>query len=243
MQAVLSNPESGPTGKAIVLIHGGPARRVSTKFSATVSWLVANGYSVLQPNFRGSSGYGETWRQAGYGEWGRLMQKDVRTAALSLVREGIAQKGAMCVMGGSYGGYAAMMSAIMDDDLFACAISLNGVSSIPHLVGYLNTKRFSQLTVPRIRARLSARTLKRRSPLYRVDLVRMPILLLHATKDQNVPFEHSVLMVKALRKHNKPYEFIILKGAEHVLRRSADRRRYLQKAVEFIGEHIGAVSR
>jgi len=243
MQAVLSHPETGPAGKAIVLVHGGPVRRVSTQFNTTVSWLVAHGYSVLQPNFRGSSGYGEAWRQAGYGEWGRAMQQDVRTAAQWLVREGIAQKGAMCVMGGSYGGYAAMMSAIMDDDLFACAVSLNGVSSLPHLVGYLNTKRFSQLTVPRIRARLSARTLKRRSPLHRVDLVRMPLLLLHATKDQNVPFEHAVLMVKALRKHDKPHEFVMLKGAEHVLRRSDDRRRYLQKAVDFIAANIGDASR
>lgn len=240
MQAVLSHPESRGTSKAILLVHGGPVRRVSSDYSPTVSWLVANGYSVLQPNFRGSSGYGERWRRAGYGEWGRTMQRDVRAAAEWLVREGYAGKGDMCVMGGSYGGYVAMMSAIMDDDLFACAVSLNGVTSLPHLVGYLNTKRFSQLTVPRIRGRLSDRTLRRRSPLYRVDLVRTPLLILHATKDQNVPFEQGVLMAKALRKHDIPHEFMVLKGAGHVLRRSQDRRTYLGKAIEFINRHIGS---
>ena len=239
MQAIFSHPESGSSGKAVLLVHGGPVRRVSTEYNSTVSWLISNGYSVLQPNFRGSSGYGERWRRAGYGEWGRTMQRDLRAAAQWLIREGGVPKGHMCVMGGSYGGYAAMMSAIMDDDLFACAVSLNGVTSLPHLVAYLNTKRFSQLTVPRIRGRLSDRTLRRRSPLNRVDLVRVPLLMLHATKDQNVPFEHGVLMAKALRKHDIPHEFIVLKGASHVLRRSEDRRTYLEKAIEFIDSHIG----
>lgn len=240
MQAVLSNPVEGPKGKAVVLVHGGPVQRVSTNFSATVGWLVANGYSVLQPNFRGSSGYGERWRRAGYAEWGRDMQKDVRASAEWLHREGIATKGSMCVMGGSYGGYAALMSAIMDDDLFACAVSLNGVTSLPHLVRYLDQKRFNLLTTPRIKGRLSLRTLKRRSPLFRADLVRIPVLMLHANKDQNVPFEHGVLMAEALRRNDKPHEFIVLKGAEHILERAADRRAYLQAAVDFIGAHISA---
>ena len=238
MPAVLSHPEAGPKGKAVVLVHGGPVRRVSANFSSTVSWLTANGYSVLQPNFRGSSGYGETWRRAGYAEWGRRMQMDVRAAAEWLVKEGIVAKGSMCVMGGSYGGYAALMASLMDDDLFACAVSLNGVTSIPHLLAYLETKRFSLLTTPRIKGRLSTRTLRRRSPLYRVDLVRMPILMLHATEDKNVPFEHGKLMAKALRHNDKPHEFIVLKGAEHVLRKTEHRRTYLKKAIDFIAANL-----
>ena len=239
MPAVLSHPEAGPTGKAVVLVHGGPVRRASENYSRTVSWLTANGYSVLQPNFRGSSGFGEKWRRAGYAEWGRAMQRDVRTAATWLVRNGISTKGSMCVMGGSYGGYSALMSAIMDDDLFRCAVSLNGVTSIPHLVAYLDTKRFRLLTIPRIVGRLSARTLRRRSPLYRVDLVRMPVLMLHATRDANVPFQHGVMMARALKEHGKPHEFIVLKGAEHVLKHAQDRRIYLQKSLDFIETYLG----
>jgi acetyl esterase/lipase len=238
MNAILNHPPGGPTGKAVVLVHGGPVKRVRSNYSAKVSWLAANGYSVLEPNFRGSSGFGETWRRAGYGEWGRDMQKDVRRSAEWLVERGFAAKGRMCVMGGSYGGYAAMMSAIMDDDLFACAVSLNGVSSIPHLIDYLETRRFRDLTIPRIKGRLKTRTLKRRSPLYRVDLVRIPLLLLHATKDQNVPFEHGALMAKALRKEGKEHELIILRGAEHVLKRAEDKRIYMKNALEFMDKHI-----
>jgi len=239
MQAVLSQSKLGDTGKAIVLVHGGPVSRATGNYKAMVSWLTAAGYSVLQPNFRGSSGYGEAWRRAGYGEWGHRMQQDVRAAAQWLVANGTASAGDMCVMGGSYGGYAALMSAMMDDDLFACAVSLNGVSSLPHLIAYLNTNRFHMLTVPRIQGRLSLRTLKRRSPIYRADLMRMPILMLHSTEDANVPFEQSVLMAKALRKEGKEHEFIILKGAEHVLRRASERRIYMQNALDFIDKYLG----
>jgi len=238
MQAVLSHGENGVTGKAVVLVHGGPVRRATSQYKTMVSWLTAHGYSVLQPNFRGSSGYGEVWRRAGYAEWGRRMQQDVRTAAEWLIDNGIAGKGDMCVMGGSYGGYAALMSAIMDDDLFACAVSLNGVSSLPHLIAYLNTNRFHMLTVPRIQGGLSQRVLRRRSPLFRADLVRVPVLMLHATEDTNVPFEQGVLMAKALRKSDKEHDFIVLKGAEHVLKRTSDRRIYMQKALDFIDRHI-----
>jgi dienelactone hydrolase len=240
MNGVLAHPTGGPRGKAIVMVHGGPVKRVRNTYKPMVSWLAAHGYTVLQPNFRGSSGFGEKWRRAGYAEWGADMQKDVRTSAKWLIEKGYARSGAMCVMGGSYGGYAAMMSTILDDDLFACAVSLNGVSSLPHLVDYLSIRRFNQLTVPRIKGRLSKRTLRRRSPLMRVDLVRIPLLMLHATKDENVPFEHGALMATELRKYKKEHEFIILHGAEHVLKRSADKRIYMRNALGFIDKQISA---
>lgn len=240
MHALLSTPEEGSTGKAVVLVHGGPVRRVSDRYSPMVSWLTAHGYTVLQPNFRGSSGFGEAWRRAGYARWGTDMQDDVRTAAQWMLENGHAKAGQMCVMGGSYGGYAALMSSIKDDDLFDCAISLNGVTSVHHLVEYLEQNRFYLLSVPRIKGNLSDRTLKRRSPLNRADLVRLPVLLLHATRDGNVPFDHGVQMAKSLQWHNKNYEFIILKGSEHQLRRPQDRRTYYSAALKFLEKHIGA---
>ncbi|TNE60978.1 MAG: S9 family peptidase, partial [Alphaproteobacteria bacterium] len=239
MHAVLSRPATGPTGRAVVLVHGGPVRRVSASYDPLVSWLTANGYTVLQPNFRGSSGFGESWRRAGYGEWGRDMQSDVRTAAEWLVEAGYAEPGNMCVMGGSYGGYAALMSAIKDDDLFACAISLNGVTSLDHLVAYLETHRFYMLTVPRIRGRLSDYVLRRRSPLARADQVRIPVLMLHSTHDTNVPFDQGRQMASMLKKYRKDFNFIVLKGSEHQLTRPVDRRIYYQSALNFLDAHIG----
>ncbi len=239
MHALLSTPEAGGTGKAVVLVHGGPVRRVSNGYSPMVSWLTANGYTVLQPNFRGSSGFGEAWRRAGYGRWGTDMQDDVGTAAQWMLEAGYATAGKMCVMGGSYGGYAALMSSIKDDDIFECAISLNGVTSVYHLVEYLEQNRFYLLSVPRIKGNLSDRTLKRRSPLNRADLVRLPVLLLHATRDINVPFDHGAQMAKSLHWQNKDHEFIVLKGSEHQLRRPQDRRIYMEASLKFLERYIG----
>lgn len=240
MHALLSTPEGGPNGKAVVLVHGGPVRRVANTYSPIVSWLTANGYTVLQPNFRGSSGFGEAWRRAGYARWGTDMQDDVRTAAQWMLDAGFADKGSMCVMGGSYGGYAALWSAIKDDDIFECAISLNGVTSVNHLVHFLEQRRFHLLSIPRIKGKLSQRAMARRSPLNRADLVRLPVLLMHATRDANVPFDQGAQMAKALRAHAKKHEFIVLKGSEHQLRRVEDRRTYFEASMRFLESHIGS---
>ena len=239
MHALLSEPEGGSTGKAVVLVHGGPVRRVANGYSPLVSWLTANGYTVLQPNFRGSSGFGDAWRRAGYARWGTDMQDDVRTAGEWLLESGYAREGSMCVMGGSYGGYAALLSSIRDDDIFECAISVNGVTSVAHLVNFLETRRFNLLSIPRIKGKLSTRTMLRRSPLNRVDLVKLPVLLLHATRDANVPFEQGVQMAKALRAYRKDHEWIVLKGSEHQMRRAQDRYTYYSAAVRFLEKHIG----
>jgi len=238
MHALLAYPAGGLTKKTIVLLHGGPVRRATERFSPFVSWLIASGHNVLQPNFRGSSGYGERWRQAGYAEWGNRMQDDVRSAAEWLVDEGISRPGDMCVVGGSYGGYAALLSAIKDDDLFACAVSLNGVTSLPHLVEYLDRNRFSALTVPRILGKLRRRSLQKRSPVYQVNSVHIPVLLFQSTEDRNVPFEHGAMMAQALLKHKKEYDFIVLTGAEHQLRREEERRKYFQHTGEFLDRYL-----
>lgn len=229
----------GSGNRAVVLVHGGPVRRATDGFNPMVSWLTANGYSVLQPNFRGSSGFGEAWRRAGYAEWGRDMQDDIRDSIEWLIDRQVAPEGGICVVGGSYGGYAALMSAIRDDDLIGCAVSLNGVTSIELLVKYLKTRRFYMLTVPRIQGHLSNWALRRRSPLSRADLVRVPVLLLHATKDRNVPYEHGILMARVLTKLEKEFNFIALKGAGHQLRRAVDKRIYYQNTLNFLDAHIG----
>lgn len=242
MHALLSQPKESANGKAIVMVHGGPVRRVNDTYSPLVSWLVANGYTILRPNFRGSSGFGEKWRRAGYAQWGEDMQDDVRTAAEWLVNAGFADKKDMCVMGGSYGGYAALLSSIKDDDLFSCAISLNGVTSVSGLVEYLKANRFNLLTIPRIQGKLSRRSLIKRSPLYRADLVRLPVLMLHATEDLNVPFRQGKNMAAALAKYEKEFDFIVLEGAEHQLKRARDRRTYFQSALNFLDRYLDSES-
>jgi dipeptidyl aminopeptidase/acylaminoacyl peptidase len=247
MQGILSVPkaENGKltlSGKGVLLIHGGPVRRSRQQYNRLVNWLTANGYVVLQPNFRGSSGFGKKWRKAGYGEWGADMQRDITAAANWLIREGYVDKDRLCAIGGSYGGYASMMAVLKSRKQIQCAVSLNGVTSIPHLVDYLSNRRFSYLTTPRIKGSLSKRTLERRSPLYLVRNIRRPILLLHATKDLNVPFEHSQYMAEALKRTQKEHEFIILTGAEHQLKYPRYRKTYYENALRFLEKYVGKKS-
>ena len=244
MQMVLSVPKNTKgrinlTGKGVLLIHGGPVRRSSQRYNRFLNWLTAHGYAVLQPNFRGSDGYGAHWRRSGYQEWGADMQDDIETAAEWFVKEGYVDPDKLCAVGGSYGGYAALLGVVKDDDLFQCAVSLNGVTSIPHLVTYLSSRRFSLLTVPRIRGGLSNRTLRRRSPLYLARKLKRPTLLLHATNDANVPFEHGQLMASVLKQYDKDYGFIVLAGAEHQLKHPRFRKTYYESALQFLEKHIG----
>ncbi|UTW55978.1 prolyl oligopeptidase family serine peptidase [Kordiimonas sp. SCSIO 12610] len=244
MQGVLSVPKDQKgklklSGKGVLLIHGGPVRRSRQQYNALLNLLTSNGYVVLQPNFRGSSGFGEKWRKAGYREWGDDMQDDITSAAKWLIREGYVEKDQLCAIGGSYGGYASLMGVITERKLFQCAVSLNGVTSIPHLVNYLSGRRFSLLTTPRIQGGLSQRIMRGRSPLYLANRLKRPVLLLHATNDANVPFEHGQLMAAVLKQNRSDYEFIVLPGAEHQLRHPRFRKTYYENALRFLEQNIG----
>ncbi len=244
MQGILSVPKAANgrlalSGKGVLLIHGGPVRRSKQQYSTLLNWLTSNGYVVLQPNFRGSSGFGDMWRRAGYREWGNDMQDDISRAAKWLIKEGYVKKDQLCAIGGSYGGYASLLGVIKDKKLFQCAVSLNGVTSVPHLVNYLSNRRFSLLTTPRIKGNLSERTLRRRSPLYIARKLKRPVLLLHATNDANVPFEHGQLMAAVLKQNRSDYEFIVLPGAEHQLKHPRFRKTYYENALRFLEQNIG----
>ncbi len=239
MHAVLSVPKAGPTGKAVVIPHGGPVRRANGNYKPLVSWLTKQGYTVLLPNFRGSLGYGRRWRQDGYAEWGGVMQDDLRSAALWLIESGYARPDQTCSVGGSYGGYASMMAVIKDADVFQCGVSLNGVMSLPMLVEDYQSKRFASLIVPRVRGRLSERRLMRLSPLHLAKIMNVPVLILHGTQDNNVTFLHSHLMAARLGKYNKDFTFIPIEGAGHSLTQPRDRQIYYRETLLFLERHIG----
>ncbi|GHF11371.1 peptidase S9 [Kordiimonas sediminis] len=237
MQAILTTASGQKSDKAVVLIHGGPVKRVQSQFNPLVSWLALNGYTVLQPNFIGSSGYGESWRRAGYGEWGGRMQRDVRIALMWMHENGYASTDSLCVAGGSYGGYAALMSAAVDSDLITCAASYNGVTSVPLLLEYLATGRFSMQTLPRIRGKNSDRKLRHLSPIAVAKDIKVPVLMLHATLDQNVPYVQGRLMADILNRRDKDHTFITLEGAGHTLIRAQDRRVYFGELLDFLNQY------
>ena len=158
------------------------------------AFLASRGYAVLQPNFRGSTGYGYEWFDAGRKGWGDgVMQTDVEDGAAALVKAGQVDAARICIMGGSYGGYAALAGATLTPERYACAVSVNGVSDPEDMLKDAN--RGGKTSMPAEWWSKSMGSdmdqLRKISPLRKADQVRIPILLLHGIEDSVVPVDQS----------------------------------------------------
>ena len=127
----------------VVLPHGGPEARDLPRFDWWARFLATRGYAVLQPQFRGSTGFGEAFRKAGYHQWGGLMQDDVSDGVMEMVSKRIADPQRVCIVGASYGGYAALAGAAFTPTLYKCAVSVNGVSDLPEMAAYIEHRHGS----------------------------------------------------------------------------------------------------
>jgi dipeptidyl aminopeptidase/acylaminoacyl peptidase len=127
--------KSGTNLPLVVLPHGGPEARDELRFDWLTQFLATRGYAVLQPNFRGSYGYGRKFVEASNGQWGLKMQSDVSDGVKTLIADGVADPKRVCVVGASYGGYAALAGATFTPELYACAVSIAGISSVPNIIG------------------------------------------------------------------------------------------------------------
>lgn len=228
----------------IVLVHGGPYSRDTADFDFWSQFLASRGYLVLQANYRGSSGYGDRWRVAGYKEWGGLMQRDVEDGAAALVAGGYADPARICIMGASYGGYAALAGATLTPNRYACAVSVAGLSDLLSLVQQERRefgKDHSDLKTigdpDEDKAALQAA-----SPLRHVADVRIPILLMHGTDDSVVPIEQTKMMVSALQNAHKDVRYVELAGDDHWLSRAATRTLMLAEIEKFLNEKMPATA-
>jgi dipeptidyl aminopeptidase/acylaminoacyl peptidase len=225
----------------IVLAHGGPASRDRLEFDWWAQALASRGYAVLQANFRGSTGYGEDFLEAGYGEWGRKMQTDLSDGVRWLAEQGRIDPERVCIVGASYGGYAALAGARLDRDVYRCAVSVAGVSDLRRMVSYEagRGERRDNETVRYWNRFMGGdgpgdRSLDARSPARLADQVEAPILLIHGKDDTVVPIEQSRTMAAALRRAGKPVEMIELNGEDHWLSRADTRIRMLTETVRFL---------
>jgi len=213
----------------VLLPHGGPHARDSWQYDYWVQFLANRGYVVLQPNFRGSDGYGKDFLAKGFGQWGAGMQDDLTDAVNWLVAEGTVDPKRVCIMGASYGGYAALMGAIRDPDVFRCAISWAGVTDLNDMMRHdrnqLLPARYRQW---RDRVRGEAEVdLRSVSPVNRAAEVGVPVLLMHGTIDDNVPYRQAEAFVKAMKKARKPLEFLEFPEVGHDIEDTDDRVRLL----------------
>jgi dipeptidyl aminopeptidase/acylaminoacyl peptidase len=223
----------------IILPHGGPASRDYPGFDWWAQAFAARGYAVLQPNFRGSSGYGAKFEQAGHGEWGRSMQTDISDGLAQLVKDGIADPKRACIMGASYGGYAALAGVTLQHGLYRCAVSVAGVSDVQKMVSTDIRESGGNSTLRRSLSKEvgSGRDLQEISPIRHVDRVDVPVLLIHGKDDTVVLYDQSNDMAAALRKAGKTVEFITLLGEDHWLSKSDTRLKMLEAAVAFVEKY------
>jgi dipeptidyl aminopeptidase/acylaminoacyl peptidase len=226
----------------VVFPHGGPYARDTDDFDWWAQFLATRGYAVLQPQFRGSTGFGAELFRAGHKQWGRGMQDDITAGVEDLVARGIADPKRVCIVGGSYGGYAALAGAAFTPELYACAVSVNGVTDIPQMAGYLRERGGDDSDAYRAWRDLighpSEADVIAFSPSRSIESIRVPILLIHATNDTVVPPEQSRNFAQLLKQRGKAYEYIELPGEDHWLSTSDSRQTVLESLERFLAAHL-----
>jgi dipeptidyl aminopeptidase/acylaminoacyl peptidase len=237
-----------PAGKSptklplVVLPHGGPAARDTSDFDWWTQALAAQGYAVLQPNYRGSA---VDWKftTAGFGEWGRKMQTDLSDGVRHLAKEGLIDPSRVCIVGASYGGYAALAGVTLDPGVYRCAVSVAGLSDLPRFrewvekktgAGDNTTRRYWDRFMGGSGAKDALRMI---SPAAHAEAVNVPVLLIHGRDDTIVPFEQSDVMHRALKRAKKTVEIVPLKREDHWLSRGETRVQMLQSSVAFLRAH------
>ncbi len=233
-----------PRGLPLVVFpHGGPAARDYLGFDWWAQAMASRGYAVLQANFRGSDGLGTAHLEAGYGEWGRKMQTDLSDGVRWLASEGIIDPARVCIVGASYGGYAAMAGPTLDPGVYKCAVSVSGVSDLRLMVQWEAGQGGRDSPVVRYwnrfmgAERLGDRNLDTVSPAAQAERADAPILLLHGRDDTVVPFEQSRVFAEALQRAGKPHELVELPNEDHWLSRAATRQWMLAETVRFLEQH------
>ncbi|UTW54746.1 S9 family peptidase [Kordiimonas sp. SCSIO 12610] len=239
--AYLSTPvdyEEGEKRPAIVMPHGGPYARDYQGWDTWVQFLTNRGYIVLQPNFRGSTGFGGRFTALGYGEWGGDMQQDVADAAKWLVRNGYTRKDTICVVGGSYGGYAALMGIVSDPDKFKCAVAWAPVTDLKLILEQDDAYTKKSSWYWRVTGGKTKKELRKISPRFQVKKINQPLLLMHGVEDDIVYIEQSRLLVKALKKNKKEnFKYIEIPGLGHSPETPASQRQFLEALESFLTEH------
>ncbi|MCP1469991.1 dipeptidyl aminopeptidase/acylaminoacyl peptidase [Sphingobium sp. OAS761] len=239
--AVLTVPAGrDPRNLPLILMpHGGPFARDAEEWDWWVQFLAWRGYAVLQPNYRGSSGYGTAFAEKGEGQWGLSMQDDLNDAVDWAVQQGLADPKRVCIVGASYGGYAAMRAAQRDPGRFRCAVSYAGVSDLAAMTRY--DRRFLYHRTRNDWMKEQAPDFAAVSPINAAAQFGTPILMVHGRKDRRVPVGQSREMAEKLKAAGKvegrDYIYVEQPLADHHFSREADRADFLERLDAFLRAH------
>lgn len=238
IEAVLTLPRGREAKKLplVVMPHGGPWARDTLDYDYWSQFLASRGYAVLRPNFRGSTGYGSEFTRKGEGQMGLAMQDDITDAVQWIAAQGIADIDRVCIVGASYGGYAAMWGIAKDPDLYKCAISIAGVSNIRRDVNDFGGTLQENLFKSQWQA--MAPDFDAISPIKAVARIKTPLLLIHGKKDVTVDSSQSEKMYAAMKNAGKTVEIVPLPLADHHFTREEDRLKLLTAMEAFLAKYL-----
>ena len=245
---LLTIPNSAVNSKekmsAILMPHGGPESYDRKTFHWMAQYFANRGHLVIQPQFRGSSGFGAEHTLKGRGEWGKKMQDDLTDAVNKLVDMGEVDPNKVCIVGSSYGGYAALAGATFTPDLYKCAVSINGVSDIADMLESAEDNFGEESHVLSYwqdvigKNDINSKLLDEISPIKHIDKINIPILLIHGTDDKVVSVEQSENMYDELKSINKKVEYVPIRMASHHLKKANERIKVLTAIDKFVNKHI-----
>lgn len=216
--------------------HGGPGAREFDGFDYWTSFFSNRGYAVFRPNFRGSTGYGYEFAKSQMKGWGLTMQDDLTDATQWLIDEKISTPDKICIVGASYGGYAALMGAVKTPDLFACAVSFAGVSNLKKLVS--RSRKYVGSKFVKNQFGNDSDDLKARSPYYHAEKITIPVLLVHGESDRVVDLEQSEMMAEELKDLDKEVEYLELENGNHYLSIQRNRHAFFAAMDTFLKTHL-----
>ncbi len=230
---------------AVLLVHGGPWARDYYGYDALAQFLANRGYAVLQVNFRASTGYGKSFLNAGNKEWGTgRMQHDLTDAAKHLIAQGIFDPKRVAIMGGSYGGYAALAGLTFTPELYACGVSIVGPSSIITLINSVPPYWKPAIKIFHTRVGnpddpTDLERLKAQSPLYHVDRMRAPLFVIQGANDPRVKQQESDQIVAKLYQKGYPVAYLLAPDEGHGFRQYINRMAMMVAIEQFLGQHLG----
>jgi len=244
LEGYFTIPAGAPEGKLplVLNVHGGPWARDSWGLNGEVQWLANRGYAVLQVNFRGSTGYGKKHVNAGDREWGGKMHDDLIDGVKWAVDSGVVDPKRISIYGGSYGGYSALVGAAFTPDAFACAVDIVGPSSIVTLIKGIPPywKPFIAIFNRRVGSlEKDEAFLHERSPISKVDAIKIPLLVAQGANDPRVKQAESEAIVEAVRKKGKDVEYLLFPDEGHGFAQPDNRMAYYASAEGFLAKHLG----
>ncbi|MBK8545304.1 MAG: S9 family peptidase [Caulobacteraceae bacterium] len=242
----LTEPTTPGPHPLVVFPHGGPESRDSYSYDFFVQYLAWRGYAVFQPNFRGSEGSGRSFATAGYRQWGRRMQDDISDGVQDLIANGVVDRDRICIVGASYGGYAALAGVTLTPDLYRCAISIAGVSDLVEMLNHERSEEGRGSAAYSYWLQVIGDPSANRDELIAVSParhaadVRVPVLLIHGEDDSIVPFEQSEIMRDALNSAGSNTQLIEIEDEGHIWGAWSreHRQRLLEETDRFLAQHL-----